>query len=191
MKKKITAFMLAGAMLLSSGAAVSAEEAQENQEPYLVEASMVTEVLDWGETVTALRLEYSDEIWCGAIENSNEHPGKLTYSLINDRDIVSLYVNNSGEKDDVELTGRYVFINLGTEDEDHMTYRDQVVFNTAAKIRPALSHFYLFQQEPIETVSGEIIEPSGRIDISNEIRVGIDDFETFTYTNEEDGSFLN
>lgn len=191
MKKTIATFMLAGVMILSAGMGVIAEESQETQEPYLVEASMVTEVLDWGETVTALRLEYSEEIWCGAIENSNEHPGKLTYSLVNDRDIVSLYVNNSGEKDDIELTGKYVFINLGTEDEDYMTYRDQVVFNTAAKIRPALSHFYLFQQEPIETVSGDIIEPSGRIDISNEIRIGIDDFETFTYNNEENGSFLN
>lgn len=191
MKKQITAMLMTCALALSAGMAVHAAESEESQAPHLVDASMVTEVLDWGETVTALRLEYSDEIWCGAIENSNEHPGKLTYSLINDRDIVSLYVNNSGEKDDVQLTGKYVFLNLGTANEDHMAYRDQVVFNTAAKIRPALSHFYLFQQEPIETVDGEVIPPSGRLDIGNEIRIGIDDFETFTYNNEENGSFLN
>ena len=188
MKKIVMAGILSGALAVSAGIGVMAAE---NQEPHLVEACMVTEVLDWGETVTALRLEYSDEIWCGAIENSNEHPGKLTYTLVNDRDITNLYVNNSGKKDDIELSGKYVFLNLGTENEDHMTYRDQVVFNTAAKIRPALSHFYLFQQEPIETVEGEVIPVSGRIDIGNEIREGIDDFETFTYTNEENGSFLN
>lgn len=188
MKKLTATFILAGAISLSSGMNILAEE---TQEPHLVQASIVTEVLEWGETVTALRLEYSEEIWCGAIENSNEHPGKLTYSLVNDRDIVSLYVNNSGEKDDIALTGKYVFLNLGTENQDHMAYRDQIVFNTAAKVRPALSHFYLFQQEPIETVSGDIIDPSGRIDIGNEIRMGIDDFETFTYTNEENESFLN
>ncbi len=188
MKKIVMAGILSGALAVSAGIGVMAAE---NQEPHLVEACMVTEVLDWGETVTALRLEYSDEIWCGAIENSNEHPGKLTYTLVNDRDITNLYVNNSGKKDDIELSGKYVFLNLGTENEDHMTYRDQIVFNTAAKIRPALSHFYLFQQEPIETVEGEVIPVSGRIDIGNEIREGIDDFETFTFTNEENGSFLN
>lgn len=191
MKKKTVTLLATSLLALTMGMGAMAEETQEDQGAYLVDASMVTEVLDWGETVTALRLEYTEEIWCGAVENSNEHPGKLTYSLVNDRDIVSVYVNNSGEKDDIELTGKYVFLNLGIENEDVMTYRDQVVFNTAAKVRPALSHFYLFQQEPIITVDGDEIAPSGRIDIGNEIRIGIDDFETFTYTNEEDGSFLN
>ena len=138
--KKCFALLLALLLALGMGAMAESTEG-----PALVDARIVTEVLDWGETVTALRLEYSEEIWCGAIENSNEHPGKLTYALVNDRDIVSLYVNNSGIKDDVQLTGKYVFINLGIENEDHMTYRDQVVFNTAARVRPALSSFYLFQ----------------------------------------------
>ena len=184
--KKCFALLLALLLALGMGAMAESTEG-----PALVDARIVTEVLDWGETVTALRLEYSEEIWCGAIENSNEHPGKLTYALVNDRDIVSLYVNNSGIKDDVQLTGKYVFINLGIGNEDHMTYRDQVVFNTAARVRPALSSFYLFQQEPIETLSGNIIPPSGRIEISEELRIGVDGFETFTYTNEENGTWLN
>lgn len=181
----------ASAMVLSLalGAGVFAEETEES--PSLVEAKIVTEVLEWGETVTALRLEYSEEIGCDAIDNSNEHPGKLTYSLINDRDILNLYVNNSGKKDDIQLKGKYVFINLATKNEDPMTYRDQVVFNTGNQSRPALSHFYLYQQEPIVTVDGDVIPPSGRIDIKSEMRIGVDDFQTFTYTNEENDSWLN
>ena len=35
--------------------------------PAIKEASLVTEVLPWGETVTAVRLEYSDEIYCGEV----------------------------------------------------------------------------------------------------------------------------
>ena len=112
MKKKTVTLLATSLLALTMGMGAMAEETQEDQGAYLVDASMVTEVLDWGETVTALRLEYTEEIWCGAVENSNEHPGKLTYSLVNDRDIVSVYVNNSGEKDDIELTGKYVFLNL-------------------------------------------------------------------------------
>lgn len=186
--KKILSLLLALAICLSL---CSIAFADEDTTASLVEAKIVTEVLEWGETVTALRLEYSEEIYCGAIAHSNEHPGKITYYLVNDRDIVNIYVNNSGKKDDIQLTGKYVFLNLDIENNDVMTYRDQVVFNTAARVRPALSHFYLFQQEPIETLSGNIIPPSGRLDIGSEMRIGVDDFDTFTYTDEENGSWLN
>ena len=71
----------------------------------LKEAAIITEVLDWGETVTALRLEYTDEIDSRAIEYSNEQPGRMTYRVVNDRSISHLYVNNSGRKDDVGLRG--------------------------------------------------------------------------------------
>ena len=118
-------------------------------------------------------------------------PRELTYALVNDRDIVSLYVNNSGIKDDVQLTGKYVFINLGIENEDPYDLpRPGRVQHCGARA-PALSSFYLFQQEPIETLSGNIIPPSGRIEISEELRIGVDGFETFTYTNEENGTWLN
>ena len=167
------------------------EAEAEVEEASLVDACIVTEVLDWGETVTALRLEYSEEIWSGAIEYAADSPAKLTYSLVNDRDITHLYVNNSGKKDDVQVTGKYVFINLGLADEDQLTYRDQIVFNQASVTRPALSHFCLFQNEEIETVNGNIIPALGCIEISNEMRIGIDDFKTFTYTNEENDTFLN
>jgi len=33
----------------------------------LKEASLVTEVFPWGETVTAIRLEYTDEVYCGEV----------------------------------------------------------------------------------------------------------------------------
>ena len=114
----------------------------------LKEATIVTEVLEWGETVTALRLEYSDEIDARAIEYSNEHPGRMTYNLVNDRTISHLYVNDSGRKDDVGLHGRYVFINLNVRNLDYTNYRDQVTFNTASKFRDKLSAFYGFQSEP-------------------------------------------
>lgn len=82
---------------------VCASEAEE-QGPHLVEASIVTEVLEWGETVTALRLEYSEEIPAISVPQNMQYPGTVTYMLANDRDIVSVYVNNSGKKDDVQLS---------------------------------------------------------------------------------------
>lgn len=69
----------------------------------------------------------------------------MTYQLINDRDIVNVYVNNSGVKDDIEIYGKYVFINLDIENEDATTYRDQVVYNTNNHTRDAaLFQFFVF-----------------------------------------------
>ena len=150
----------------------------------LKEAAIVTEVLEWGETVTALRLEYSDEIDCRAVEHSNEHPGRMTYNLVNDRSIANVYVNNSGRKDDVGLHGRFVFINLALKNADATTYRDQVTFNTSSKHRDKLSAFYGFQSEPVMTRSGKVIAPN-RFMTSREIAAGVDDFTTFTFRNED------
>lgn len=186
-KKVLSALIIAFLCLLCTCSTVFGAE----EEPSLVEALVVTEVLEWGESVTAIRLEYSEEISSTAIEYSNEHPGKVTYTLINDRDIDYIYVNNSGEKDDIQLKGKYVFINLTIPTTDQTKYRDYIVFNTKARTRDTVMPIYLFQQEEIETISGAIIPPSGRIETSGEIRIIIDDFETITYTNEETGSWLN
>ena len=155
----------------------------------LKEAAVVTEVLEWGETVTALRLEYSDDIDCRAIEYSNEQPGKMTYNLVNDRTIANLYVNDSGRKDDIGLHGHYVFINLTPRSMDYTKYRDAVTFNTTSKYRDKVSAFYGFQSEPIATRSGGVIAPN-RFVTTREISLGVDDFTTFTYRNEKTGHTL-
>jgi predicted peptidase len=159
--------------------------------PALVEALIVNEVLDWGETATALRLEYSEEISAKAVEHSNEQPGKITYSLVNDRSIVNVYVNNSGKKDDVQLQGKYVFINLGIKNQDTLTFRDQVTFNDQAKTRDQQMSFYIYQQEEIVTVSGKVIPHKIRIVTTGEITVVVDDFQTFTYTSPANGKTLS
>ncbi len=155
----------------------------------LKEAAIVTEVLDWGETVTALRLEYTDEIDSRAIEYSNEQPGRMTYNLVNDRTISHLYVNNSGRKDDIGLYGKYVFINLTIRNLDYTKYRDQVTFNTASKYRDKLSAFYGFQSEPIVTRGGKVVAPN-RFATTREMSLGVDDFTTLTYKNEKTGHTL-
>lgn len=186
--KKILALMLSMVLFLTAFSSSSISYAA-SESASLVEASIVTEVLEWGETVTALRLEYSDEIDCRAIEHSNEHPGKFTYNLVNDRSITNLYVNNSGKKDDVQLYGKYVFINLGIENMDYTTYRDQVTFNTNVRTREKQMPFYGFQSEPITTRSGKVVAPN-RFTTTREICLGTDDFTTFTYKNEKTGNTL-
>jgi len=156
---------------------------------FLNEATIVTEVLEWGETVTALRLEYSAEIDVRAVEHSNEHPGKMTYNIVNDRSISNVYVNNSGKKDDVALYGKYVFINFTIKNMDFTTYRDQITFNTTSRNRDRISAFYGFQSEPIVTRSGRVVAPN-RFITSREISLGVDDFTTFTHENDQTGNVL-
>ena len=189
--KSPTPFVLFAALVLafSSTAFCAGTEA-----PSLKEASLVTEVLPWGETVTALRLEYSDEIYCAEVTalmpSQTSDSSIVKYHLFADRSITIVYVNNSGKKDEVALYGKYVFINLGIQNMDPTTYRSQVAFNPATKNRPRLPGYIVSQTSPIATRSGTVIPPT-TISTTREICVGPDDFTTFTYRNDATGHTLN
>ena len=143
--------------------------------PSLKEASLVTEVLPWGETVTALRLEYSEEIYCGELTtlmpSQSSDSSLVKYHLFADRSITNVYVNNSGKKDDVGLYGKYVFIDLGIQNMDPTTYRSQVTFNPATRTRPRLAGYIVSQTSPITTRSGKVIAPT-TVSTTREICVG-------------------
>jgi len=121
--------------------------------PLLKEASLVTEVLPWGETVTAVRLEYTDEIFCGEVAYVTaplaSDSSLSKYHLFADRSVANVYVNNSGKKGDVQLYGKYVFLDLGIRNPDPVTYRSQVTFNQTTKSRPRLAGYNVSQISPI------------------------------------------
>lgn len=162
--------------------------------PSLKEASLVTEVLPWGETVTALRLEYSDEIPAAELTalmpSQTSDSSLVKFHVFVDRAITNVYVNSTGTKDDVAAYGKYVFINLGIRNTDPTTYRGQVTFNPAIKSRPRLPGYTVSQTNPITTRSGAVIAPV-TMTTSREICVGIDDFTTLTFTHETTGRTLN
>ena len=159
----------------------------------LKEASLVTEVLPWGETVTAVRLEYTEEIYSAELTSlmpsQTSDSSIVKFRLFADRSITSAYVNDSGKKDDVENYGKYVFLNLGLQNEDPQTYRSQVTFNPVTKTRPRLAGFVVSQTYSITTRSGQVIAPV-TVSTTREIAVGVDDFTTFTYKNEATGHTL-
>ena len=151
---------------------------------YIADAKIVTEVLGWGETVTGVRLEYSEEIRGDSIKRNND-PLKplatLTYDLDNGREINAVYVNNSGKKGEASPYGRYVFIDFCQEGANWTRYTEYVAFDAAAKTRPESEAVYISQREPVVTKDGETAEPQGIL-TSGELRLGIDDFTTFLYT---------
>jgi predicted peptidase len=161
--------------------------------PSLKEASLVTEVLYWGETVTAVRLEYSDEINGAAVSYvvpyQSSDPTIPRYHLFADRSIVNVHVNNSGKKDDVELYGKYVFLDLGIKNMDTTAYHSQVTFNATARTRPRLDAYTVTQTSPIVTRAGKVIAPT-TVSTTREICVGVDDYSTFAYKNEATGHTL-
>ncbi len=156
----------------------------------MVEALLVTEVLDWGETITEVRIEYPEEISSRAISNSVEHMNMITYKMVTGREIVYIYVNNSGIPGDVQFTGKYVFLKLANVSEDFTTYRDQVMFDVGPRTRHTHVPYYVYQTAPITTIAGNTI-PYGVFTTSGELRPEVDRFTTFTYTNEENDSWLN
>lgn len=186
MRTSIHKLLLTALALAFSSSAFGADAAA----PAIKEASQVTEVLPWGETVTAVRLEYTEAIYCGEVMSRmpglDTNPTLSKYHVYADRVITNVYVNDSGKKDDEEVYGKYVFLNFGIQNPDPNTYRSQVTFNATTKTRPRLAAIFLSQTFPITTRSGKVIAPIS-ISTTKEISIGPDDYTTFTYKNEATG----
>jgi predicted peptidase len=189
MRTPLLALSLAAFVLAFSSTAFCADA----EVPSLKEASLVTEVLFWGETITALRLEYTDEIYAGEvarlITNTASDSSIPKYHVFADRSIINVYVNNSGKKDDVKPYGKYVFLDLGIKNMDPTQYRSQVTFSTTNKTRTRLDGYFVSQTSPIATRTGKVIAPT-TISTTREICVGVDDYTTFAYKNETTGHTL-
>ncbi len=162
--------------------------------PTLKEASLVTEVLAWGETVTAVRLEYTDDIDGAALTahmpSQTSDSSLLKFHLFANRAITAAYVSGSGRKGDVAVHGRFVFLELGLENMDPTTYRSQVTFNPLTRSRPRLPGYVVSQVAPIATRRGGVVLPV-TLSTTREICIGPDDFTTLTYTHEATGRRLN
>lgn len=179
--KKLLSLLLAAAMLISVMAFAAAEE----EEPATrVEARLVTEMLDWGETLTQIRIEYSEEIACNAFDIT-----AMDFSVRSLRNIVYAYVNNSGKVGDVEPTGKYLFLKLDVLTSDGNRYLEQVAFNEAASSRPKLNNVTVYQHKDIKTLSGKVV-PAGSIAASKEIRTDIDKFTNIYITTVDDTDFF-
>ena len=129
--------------------------------PALKEASLVTEVLAWGETVTAVRLEYTDDIRSAELTSlmpsQTSDSSLVKFRLFANRSITTVYVNHSGRKGDVEAYGKYVFLDLGIENMDPTTYRSQVTFNPLTRNRPRLAG-YVVRRAGFRVGAAELLE---------------------------------
>ena len=170
MKKRLTAFL---AMTLAFMSVLGASDAR------IIDAKIVTEVLEWGETVTGVRLEYSEEIKGTSIQRNGDTLQPLTYLVPGERTIDAVYVNSSGKKGEASPYGRYVFLDFYIG-PDWTHYLDYPAYT--GKNRPESAKISIYQVEPVETRDGETVAPSGRIVTSGEIRIGIDEFTSFLYT---------
>ena len=98
--KKLFAILLSIMVLMTFTA--FAEEPEAVPDPVYVDGKIVTKVLDEGQIICGLRLEFDSE-WAG---------GKLTTGSFTVRgfDVIGLYLNNSGIPGQAEYTGKYVFV---------------------------------------------------------------------------------
>ena len=178
--KKLLLVLLAVTLMIG---AMSVAVAEEEETASRVEACLVTEMLDWGETLSAIRIEYSEEIACNAFDIT-----AMDFSVRSLRNIVYAYVNNTGNVGDIEPTGRYLFLALDVLTSDGNRYLEQVAFNEAASSRPKLNNVTVYQHKDITTVNGKIV-PAGSIAASKEIRTDIDKFTNIYITTVDDTDF--
>ena len=160
MKNLFIALLTATAVLLSSTPIFA-----QNNTAKIVEACLVTEVLDWGETLTAIRIELSEEINAQSINFR-------TFTTSSSRNILYPYVNNSGKLDDPQPYGKYVFLKLVFA-YDVAKMNELVAFTGQVKLK--LDDITIKQNSDVVTRQGGLI-PAGEFIASKEIRTDIDPF---------------
>ena len=102
--------------------AFAEETAEEAPTPAFVDAVIVTKVLDEGQVVAGVRLEWDLEFAAGALTTSS--------FAVNGYTIIGLYVNNDGAWKHAETSGKYVFlefedpVGIGTGTHNTLQYKD-------------------------------------------------------------------
>lgn len=96
-------FSLLVAMLMLISCVAFAEEAAEEviPPPNPVDAKIVTKVIDEGQIINGVRIEFDGEWTTGTLTTSS--------FTVNGFSVVQLYINNSGRPGEAEYTGKYVF----------------------------------------------------------------------------------
>jgi len=128
----------------------------------VVEVCLVTEVLDWGETLTTIRIEYSEEIEARAFD-------MRTFVTSSPLNILYPYVNNTGKLDDAKPYGKYVFIKLSFA-LDAAASRELLAYG---RERLPLAPIIVTQTRDVVTRQGSTV-PAGKFSSSREIRTDID-----------------
>lgn len=99
--KRILALLIA-MMMIFSCMAFAEEAVEEVPPPNPVDAKIVTKVLDEGQIINGVRVEFDAEWTTGALTTSS--------FSVNGFDVIQLYINNSGRVGHAEYTGKYVFV---------------------------------------------------------------------------------
>lgn len=99
--KRILALLIA-MMMVFSCVAFAEEAVEEVPPPNPVDAKIVTKVIDEGQIINGVRVEFDGEWTTGALTTSS--------FSVNGFDVIQLYINNSGRVGHAEYTGKYVFV---------------------------------------------------------------------------------
>lgn len=99
--KRILALLIA-MMMVFSCVAFAEEAVEEVPPPNPVDAKIVTKVIDEGQIINGVRIEFDGEWTTGALTTSSFGVNGFT--------VTQLYINNSGRVNHAEYTGKYVFV---------------------------------------------------------------------------------
>ncbi|MGI6240067.1 MAG: hypothetical protein ACOYI5_10630 [Christensenellales bacterium] len=121
--KRLFALILSILMLTGVALATDATEPEaELPAPVFVDATIVTKVIDEGQIVTGVRLEWDIEFLAGQLTTSS--------FAVNGYTIIGLYINNDGVWKHAETAGKYVFLEfeepagIGTGTYNTLQYKE-------------------------------------------------------------------
>lgn len=120
MLKKLIAIVLS--LMLLIGAAFATQTTEEGRAAACVDATIITKVIDEGQIVAGVRLEWDTPFAAGALTTDS--------FAINGYTIVGLYVNENGAVNHAETSGRYVFltfedpVGIGCGTHNTLQYKD-------------------------------------------------------------------
>ena len=149
-----------------------ASETEAPEEMEILSVTAITETQEEGEKFVALAIEYEEDFMSGT-------PTISSYT-VDGRDITKVYVNSSGELNDVQYTGNYVMVELATSNVPGSSLGTTLYYGKMNDVDVKINHrlpveALITQTEDLTAVSGSVAYGK-RLEITSESNPLADQF---------------
>ncbi|MHB0883571.1 peptidase [Paenibacillus sp. SEL1] len=147
------------------------------------QATLLTQVQPLGEVVSAVVLKYSTNIDGASLSTSSFQVQSVLNDVYTDRTVTGVYTNDTGAITNRSTYGKYVVIELDTQDKNASTLTYDA---TSAVNRINTLNYTISQKEDIATSKKTVIPASTQtVKATDKITPTVDDFQKNTFENKE------
>jgi len=183
-KAKIFKMILVAICLSLFSGYTSYDKIQQQKVLNSSDVTLITRVLPYGEVGYAIACDFGSSVDSSKLSKSSFKVKSIVGDKSEERTITKVYTNNVAETSNTLKTGRYVIIELDSNDANAstLTYDNKREQNTRNELK-----YYITQNEDVETINHvKFAAAKEKILAGKEVTPIVDDFKKLVYEDSKD-----